>query len=136
MIEAIRRHALLAERYRIAGVVTALDAKHGLSRIPQFPECRNQLEAASLVVITKTDLASAAEIAHVRDRLPDLAPHAKVLTSANGELPASAVLAALQGCAACGALTHDHDHHHGDADDGHDHAAWGTRPLSASIVPA
>ena len=58
VIDAIRRHALLDERYRVAGVVTALDAKRGLERLAEFPECRNQLLAANAVIVTKTDIAS------------------------------------------------------------------------------
>ena len=38
------------------------------------------------------------QVAHARDRLPDLAPHARVLTSANGELPAAELLATLETC--------------------------------------
>ena len=126
VIDAIRRHPLLGERYRIAGVATALDAKRGLERLAEFPECRNQLMVASAVIVTKTDLASAAEIAHVCDKLPDLAPHAKVLVSANGDLPAADLLGALEACPDCGSHAHGpgehaHDHDHGHGEQGHDH---------------
>jgi len=125
VIDAIRRHSLLAERYRIAGVVTALDAKRGLGLLTHFPECRNQLLAANAVIVTKSDLASDEEMAEVRDRLPDLAPHARVLVSANGALPATELLGVLEACPECGSHAHepgehahDHDHDH----DAHEHA--------------
>ena len=125
VIDAIQRHPLLGQRYRIAGVVTALDAKRGLERLAEFPECRNQLLAADAVIVTKTDLAAADAVAHVRSRLPDLAPHAKVLASAHGELPASDILAVLATCSRCGSHAHDdaghehaHDHVH-ESDDTH-----------------
>lgn len=126
VMEAIRRHALVGERYRIAGVVTALDAKRGLDRLAEFPECRNQLLAADAVIVTKTDLATPAEVAHVRSRLPDAAPHAQIMLSANGELPATELLSVLATCPTCGSHAHGpgehapHDHDHAAHD--HDHA--------------
>ena len=124
VIDAMRRHALISERYRIAGVVTALDAKRGLSRLSDFPECRNQLAAASAVIITKTDLATAADVAHLRDQLPDHAPHARVLVSANGDLAAAALLAVLESCPDCGSHAHrpGHNHHRDHGEHDHDGA--------------
>ncbi len=131
VIDAIQRHPLLGERYRIAGVLTALDAKRGLERLSEFPECRNQLLAANAVIVTKTDLATANEIAHIRSRLPDLAPHAKVLASANGALAVSELLGVLAACPRCGSHAHDteghpdhdHAHEHEGADDHADNSA-------------
>lgn len=116
IIDAMHRNALIHERYRVAGVVTALDAKRGLARLSEFPECRNQLLAANAVIITKTDIATAADVAHIRSQLPDLAPHAKVMTSANGALPASELLSVLATCTTCGSHAHGEGHH------GHGHA--------------
>jgi G3E family GTPase len=124
ILAAIKRHGLLGERYRIAGVVTALDALTGVARLDDFPESRNQLAAASAVILTKTDLATPQHITACRARLPDLAPHAVVLASANGELPPSELLSALDGCYRCGAhgTDHDHSHAHGTDDAGDVHA--------------
>ena len=122
VIDGIRRHVLLNERYRIAGVVTALDALSGLSRLPEFPECRNQLAAANVVIITKTDLASPPQIDAARAQIAQSAPHALIVTSAHGDLPAQTLLDALAGCRDCGSHTHDHDHHHHDHDHPHDDA--------------
>lgn len=136
VIDAIARHPLLGERYRIAGVVTALDAKRGLARVAEFPECRNQLLSADAVIITKTDIAEAREVAHIRSRLPDLAPHAKVLSGANGELAASALLAVLATCSRCGSHAHDeggHDHVH---EHDHDHAEAHDHPDASARIEA
>ena len=123
IIDSLKRHALLAERYHIAGVVAALDAHSGLSRLPEFPECRNQLLAANVVIITKSDLATPEQLADVRNRLPELCPHARVLTSAHGDLPAAALLETLATCPNCGSRAHDHAHHHHDHHDAeHNHA--------------
>lgn len=122
VIDAIGRHPLLGERFRIAGVVTALDAKRGLERLMAFPECRNQLLCANAVIVTKTDLATASEVARVRERLPDLAPHAKVLVSANGDLPAADMMSVLATCGECGSHAHDADTHSREHAHGHDTA--------------
>ena len=131
VIDAIRRHNLVGERYRIAGVVTAVDAKRGLERLAEFPECRNQLDVADIVIVTKTDLASADEIARVTDAMPVKAPHARVVQSANGALPAATLLDMLAQCTACGSHGHGaehhehehaHDHTHDHADTDHRHA--------------
>jgi G3E family GTPase len=122
IVDAIARHPLLDERYRIAGIVTALDAKRGLERLSEFPECRNQLMVADAVIVTKTDLATPAEIAHVKDRLPEVAPHAKVLISANGDLPAADLIGVLDACPDCGSHAHGAgEHHHAHDHDGHAH---------------
>ncbi len=124
VIAAIRRHNLVGERYRIAGVVTAVDAKRGLERLADFPECRNQLDVADVVIVTKTDLASPDEIARVTAAMPAKAPHARVVMSANGELPAATLLEMLAHCTACGSHGHGEEHHHG-----HDHASSVSDPL-------
>jgi G3E family GTPase len=110
ILAAIKRHRLLGERYRIAGVVTALDAAGGLQRIDDFPESRNQLAAASVVILTKVDLADPVQVEAAKSRMPELAPHAGVLTSAGGNLPASDLLTALD------RRTEHHEH-----DDANDH---------------
>jgi G3E family GTPase len=127
VIDAIRRHTLVGERYRIAGVVTALDAKRGLARLDAFPECRNQFAAANVVVVTKTDLATPQEVAEVCAALPSKAPHARVLMSANGQLPAGELLAELSACPDCGAHSHGGGHH------AHDHGPAGehVHPIEA-----
>lgn len=124
VMDALQRHALINERYRVAGVVTALDAKRGLARLAEFPECRNQLLAANAVIVTKTDLATVADVSHVRSQLPDLAPHAKVMLSANGDLAAKELLSVLSACGTCGSHAHGADHHDHDRD--HAHAEHGS----------
>ena len=64
-------HALLAEpgaRYacRLDGIVTTVDALHGAMQLDRQPEARRQVAMADRILLTKTDLASAAQIA--RDR--------------------------------------------------------------------
>ena len=136
IIDGIRRHVLLNERYVIAGVVTALDAVSGLSRLPDFPECRNQLAAANVVIITKTDIANPQMIADARAQLGTHSPHAQVLESAGGDLPAQSLLDALDKCPDCGAHGHGHEHHdhaHDHGDGNHVHAEHAANVSSAFL---
>jgi len=83
-----------------------------------FAECRSQIDHADLIVLTKTDIASAEDMTEARECLECLRPGAPVLVSAHADLPATALLAALEGRqkAAC-----DHDHSH----------AWHTPDLTS-----
>ncbi|MGE3712812.1 MAG: GTP-binding protein, partial [Hyphomicrobiaceae bacterium] len=72
------------------------------------------LSAAAVVIVTKTDIAGADDLENVRTRLPGLAPHARVLTSANGALAAGDLLAALEGGISDRHHGEPHHHHHDD----------------------
>ena len=67
-------HALLGSsdtRYacRLDGIVTTVDALHGVMHLNGHPEARRQVAMADRVLLTKTDLASKAEIDAVTARL-------------------------------------------------------------------
>jgi G3E family GTPase len=74
-----------------------------------YPECRSQIDHADVIVLTKTDIASAEDMNEARTCLECLRPGDPVLISANADLPATALLDALEGRkqVACG---HDHSH--------------------------
>ncbi len=70
-------HALLAEpdaRYacRLDGIVTTVDALHGPMQLERQPEARRQVAMADRILLTKTDLASADQIAAVEARVAAL----------------------------------------------------------------
>ncbi|MFM1816238.1 MAG: hypothetical protein RLZ98_2933 [Pseudomonadota bacterium] len=128
IVEMLRMHQLLSERFRVAGVVTAFDALRGAERVREFPECRRQLEFATVVIITKADLVGGAQIEAVRDIVDRSAPGATVLTSRGGNLSAERLLAALgeniepgtksglcdEGHKSCGDDHDSHAHHRQD----------------------
>ena len=67
-------HALLAEpgaRYvcRLDGIVTTVDALHGPLQLERQPEARRQVAMADRILLTKTDLASAQQIAETEARI-------------------------------------------------------------------
>jgi G3E family GTPase len=70
-------HALLAEpgarhACRLDGIVTTVDALHGLMQLERQPEARRQVAMADRILLTKTDLASTAQIAEAGKRIAAL----------------------------------------------------------------
>ncbi|KXU85567.1 hypothetical protein CI15_20655 [Paraburkholderia monticola] len=123
ILDMLARDPLLSERYRIAGTVTMLDARHGPALVATHEECRHQIEQASLMVVTKTDLSTAKEIADTEAVIRRLSPNVPILKSAKASLPIEVVLELLAVPLEAspqrhrGHEAHDHDHHV------HDHAA-------------
>ncbi|WP_213766967.1 GTP-binding protein [Caballeronia sp. dw_19] len=123
ILDMLARHSLLAERYRIAGTVTMLDARSGPAQVAMHEECRHQVEQASLMVVTKTDLSNAQQMADAEAVIRRLSPHVPILKSAKASLPIEGVLELLAVPLEAlprvhrGHAAHDHDHH------AHDHTA-------------
>jgi len=107
--------------------VTVADAKWLNERLKDAPEAKNQIAFADVILINKTDLVSADELAEVEARIRGINPYAKLHKTVRGQIPLDAVLgrnafdldrildlepAFLEG--------DDHDHHH-DHDHGHGH---------------
>ncbi len=82
-------HALLAEpgtRYacRLDGIVTTVDALHGALQLGRQPEARRQVAMADRILLTKTDLASPAQIDDTVARIATLNPTAPVRRITDG----------------------------------------------------
>ncbi len=74
-------HALLAGpggRYacRLDGIVTTVDALHGAGQLERRAEARRQVAMADRILLTKTDLADAAAVTAVAERIAVLNPAA------------------------------------------------------------
>jgi len=76
---------------RLDGIVTTVDALHGIMQLDRQPEARRQVAMADRVLLTKTDLASAAGIAAVEERIAALNANAPVRHVLNGEVAAEDV---------------------------------------------
>jgi G3E family GTPase len=81
----------------VAGVVTTFDAGTGPALADTYPEVRRQLEAATIVVLTKTDLVDADGMARAEAVVAQRAPRAVLLRSDRGSLSADALMAAVAG---------------------------------------
>jgi len=83
---------LLAERCRLQGVVTAVDAVHGAAQLSSRFESVRQAAVADLLVVTKTDLAAPAAVDALGRKLARLNPGAPRIAAVRGELDAAHLL--------------------------------------------
>jgi G3E family GTPase len=77
ILQTLMTDPLLARDYALAGVLTLVDAVHGMATLDAQPEAARQVAMADRLVLTKTDLA--ADTAALRERLRELNPLAPLL---------------------------------------------------------
>ena len=120
ILQTLMSDPLLLRDYRLDGVVTLVDAVHGMATLDTQPEALRQAAVADRIIITKSDLADAAAL---RARLAALNPMAPILTAIEGDIPAAQLLDAGPFSADgklpqisdwIAASGHDHHHHHHD----------------------
>ncbi|BEU86633.1 GTP-binding protein [Selenomonas sp. TAMA-11512] len=88
---------LLSQRYYVGNVVCCLDAVNGALHLQNHAESLRQIVAADTVVITKTDMVAAAEVAAMHARLQQLNPAAVIRESAYGGIDPHIVFGAQEG---------------------------------------
>jgi G3E family GTPase len=114
--------------YQLDGIVTTVDAQLGFGQLDAHYEPAKQIALADRIVLTKTDLVPAADVAKLEARIAALNPNAVRLRVVKGDTQPSRLVdlgahePALTGADSAAWLgaseAHDHDHH-----DHHDHAA-------------
>ena len=130
-------HTLMTEErvyriYQLDGVVTTVDAQHGLAQLTQQAEPAKQIAVADRIVLTKTDVADPAEAARLESRIRALNRSAPIRRAVKGDLSPAELIGlgahepALAGTdieawLAAGTFEPRHDGD-GQADHGHDHA--------------
>ena len=110
-------------------IVTVADAKWLLDRLRDAPEAKNQIAFADVILLNKTDLVTADELAEVEGRIRAINPYARLHRTQNCQVPINEVLNRgsfdldrilelephfLEG-------EEDDHHHHDDHDHDHDH---------------
>jgi G3E family GTPase len=90
-------HTLMTEPkllrdFVLDGVVTLVDGVNGAATLDTQPEAVKQAAVADRLVLTKTDIADAAQVAALEARLAALNPGAPLLRAVQGKLPAAEVL--------------------------------------------
>lgn len=78
-------HPYLVMRYRLDGVVTVVDAVNGSATLDAHPEAVKQAAMADRLVLSKTDLATPAQMQALIARLGALNPAAPILDVAKAE---------------------------------------------------
>ncbi len=76
----------LAPHYQLDSVITLVDAVNGSAQLDDQPESRKQAAVADRLLISKADLADAAAVSRLKDRLSVLNPGAEILESAHGQI--------------------------------------------------
>ncbi|WP_198087365.1 GTP-binding protein [Variovorax sp. E3] len=129
-------------RYRLDGVVTTVDAVNGAATLDHHAEAVKQAAVADRLLLTKTDLVTAAAVDALAARLVALNPTARISCVIDGDVVSGDVLGAEQ----CDPLlksadvrawlaqeahraghrhahdhSHDHHHHHHDVNRHDDH---------------
>ncbi len=134
VLQALMAHPVLAQAFRLDGVVCLVDAFHGMATLDAYGEAVRQAAMADRLVISKSDIAGA-KTAALTARLRQLNPAAEILDGQSCAAAGAALIAcglydpAAKTAAVArwlggsfGAGPHGHQAH-GDAGYGHDDAA-------------
>ena len=92
ILQTLMSDPLVLYRYRLDGVVTLVDAATGMATLDAQPEAVKQAAVADRLVLTKTDLATPAQVSALRARLGDLNPGAPLLDAPHGAIEPGALL--------------------------------------------
>ena len=80
--------ALLRAEFRLAAIVTTVDALHAMRQLAEEPEAVRQVVLADVLIVTKTDLAAPEVVAALDMRLEELNPTARKATAVRGDIDA------------------------------------------------
>ena len=74
----------IAQHYRLDAIVTMVDAKHAPQQLDEHHEAQEQVGFADRILVTKTDLAAADEVAALCQRLVRMNPRARIAEARHG----------------------------------------------------
>ena len=107
-------------RTRLDAIVTVIDAKHFFGQLEQGSEAEQQVAFADVILLNKTDLVSADELAKVEDRIRGINRYARIFRTEKSQIDLDAILD--KGAFDLGRILEfepdflhsGHDHHHED----------------------
>jgi G3E family GTPase len=107
-------------RTRLDAIVTVIDAKHFFGQLEQGTEAEQQVAFADVILLNKTDLVSADELAKVEDRIRGINRYARIFRTEKSQIALDAILD--KGAFDLGRILEfepdflhsGHDHHHED----------------------
>jgi len=121
---------------KLDAVVTVADAKWLKDRLKDAPEAKNQVAFADVILINKTDLVSAGELAEIEARIRGINPYARLHRTERARIDLGEVLgrnafdldrildiepAFLEADEHDHEYEHEHEHDHGDGHHHHEH---------------
>jgi len=84
--------APLQAHFNLDGIVTVVDAFFGVSQFVQYPEVKEQIGVADIVLINKIDLAQETQIAHLESWIRGINPTAQIVRCSSGDVPIEKLL--------------------------------------------
>src|SRR5690606_39026619 len=78
VLQSVMGNPVLSQSFSLDGVITVVDAVHGLSTLGNHPEAVKQVAVADRVLISKVALADAAAVEAVKREIAALNPRASV----------------------------------------------------------
>lgn len=92
VLHSFQSDGLLGAQYRLDGVITVVDAVNAMGQLDTMPEAVRQVAVADRLILSKTDIAEAAAVAQLDERLKALNPYVAIERAAHGDIdPASLV---------------------------------------------
>jgi G3E family GTPase len=82
----------LKEQFSLDAIVTLVDAKHAEQHLGDVEAAREQIAFADIVLLNKTDLVGADDVARVESRIRSINPVARVLHTQAANAPVDSVL--------------------------------------------
>lgn len=141
VLQSIMAHPVLAQAYRLDGVITVVDAVNGEATLDNHEEALKQVAVADRLVLTKAELAEPAALTQLKDRLHALnvgAPIIPVDAASVATLFDAGLYDPKRKTADVarwlGDATHDHHHHHDHDHHDHHHHAHDERVRSFSLT--
>src|SRR5262245_61892104 len=86
VVQTFSSDSLLSDKFRLDCVVTLVDAVNALGQLETLNEPIKQAAIADRLLITKTDIAPAGNVAALKARLADINPQALLIDVVNGEI--------------------------------------------------
>ncbi len=115
----------IRREFVLDGVVTVVDAKHVAAQLEESAEACEQIAFADLIILNKTDLATADELDATERQIGGLNQVAKICRTKNSELDLELVFGVesteLKARIDAAAASHGEAHDHDDGDHGHGH---------------
>jgi G3E family GTPase len=93
IVSTLLAEPVLRHHFRLGNVIATVDAVNGARQLAQHPESVKQAAIADRIVLTKTDLAEARQVARLKASLLSLNPTAPVLDAASDPLAPEALMA-------------------------------------------
>lgn len=84
--------AELAERLRLDGIVTVVDARHLDKELGDGPEPAAQIACADVILLNKTDLVTASELERLEWRIRKMNPVARLHRTQQSQIPVAQIL--------------------------------------------